>query len=250
MTGDLTRRPRIFLTEDEEKVLVARMLVGDAVARARLIEAHIPLAARQARRYARLACADDLTSEAMVGLIKAADHFDPARGVRFATCALFWIRDALCRFARSNYSVVARPSSNRAKLSFSEQLRDGALVFDLALDAPVSGTSKTSRLELLPDPCATDEEGVAEMMERRRRIDAVRRATSRLSPRERQLIERRHLTQDLEVPTLQALADELGVSRQRVQQIEDEALRKLISTVRRTAMVQAVHQLQRTREAA
>jgi RNA polymerase sigma-32 factor len=236
VTRTMIARPRIFLTEDDEKVLVARMLTGDRGARDRLIEAHLPLAAKFAKRYDRICSAEDLTQEAFVGLIKAADHFDPTRGARFATCAMYWIKTTLNEYVRANFSVVGVPNTQRAKRDFTEGLRTGTLRFDASLDAPISRANETSRVETLADDNLPDESGVVDNIDRDARVAAVRRALDQLTPRERDIIMRRHLTDDPNVPTFRDLADELGVSRQRIQQLEDRALRRMLAILRREAV--------------
>jgi RNA polymerase sigma-32 factor len=229
----LTARPHRFLTEDEEKVIVARMLAGDRVARDQLIEAHIPLAAHMARKYAKMGNREDLLQEALLAMLRAAESFDAERGMRFASYAHWWMRTALYRHVMRNVSIVSHPTTTRGKRMFAEQLRNASLQFDAPLDATTP--SGRSLMQAIPDRDAPDETELAASIDRQRKSAVVMSAIAGLQPNERAVIERRFFSDQDEQPTMNELALEMGVSRQRIDQIEKRAVSKLAAFLRAKA---------------
>lgn len=239
----------------------------DAQALHRLIRAYMRLAISMAGKFRRSGVSQsDLQQEAMLGLMKAADKFDPDRGVRFSTYAVWWIRAGLQDHVMRNWSVVRTGSTtsqkslffniNRVKAQFEreamargETLDSHQIVEKIAGEIGVSqadaemmlgrmsgsdmslnarqSTDESGRewLELLEDEGASG----AETVEARRDVEALRgqlaEAMEGLSARERHILAARRL--DDEPRTLASLGDEMGLSKERVRQLEAAALLKM-----------------------
>jgi RNA polymerase sigma factor (sigma-70 family) len=109
--SEMTSSPDGIHTADEERLLAEAIRAGDTVAREQMILAHRGLAAKIASGWkGRGLNKEDLVSEAMCGLIRAVDQFDPSREVRFSTFASFWIKQSLSRAVESSASLIALPS--------------------------------------------------------------------------------------------------------------------------------------------
>jgi len=108
----LTREP--LLTADEEKALASRAQQGDEEARKRLVEANMRLVINVARNYRSPAFSlEDLVQEGAIGLLKAISKFNPARGYRFSTYAMFWIRQAIGRSIENKSRAIRLPAHIR-----------------------------------------------------------------------------------------------------------------------------------------
>jgi RNA polymerase primary sigma factor len=107
--GAVLRQP--LLSAEEEAELLQRAKQGDEEARNRLVECNLRLVLSVARRYVRPGLAlEDLVQEGAIGLIKAIDHFDTSRGLRFSTYAIYWIRQAIGRAADSQTGLIRLPN--------------------------------------------------------------------------------------------------------------------------------------------
>jgi len=107
--GTVLRQP--LLSAEEEAELLQRAKQGDEEARNRLVECNLRLVLSVARRYVRPGLAlEDLVQEGAIGLIKAIDHFDTSRGLRFSTYAIYWIRQAIGRAADSQTGLIRLPN--------------------------------------------------------------------------------------------------------------------------------------------
>lgn len=257
------RRPRprkaapaaAFLDADAERALLeAYQEHGDGRALARLVEAHMPLVYGLVSRYRRRGDAvEDLVAEGRLGLVEAADRFDRGRGVRFATYASWWVRAYVRRHALRNMRIVGAPSTRvgrrlvaslpAAHRKLAQKLgRDPSrdeLATELgvepeevasvvaafrARDVVVDHTMESRGLALVAP--APDPESQLAAQQRAARVAArVHEALTDLTPRERLIIERRLLHDDRS--TLASLGDKLGVSRERVRQLEKRACDKL-----------------------
>lgn len=120
-----------LLSADEERELAARVAQGDPEARDRLVRANLRLVVAIARRYPRRSLPlEDLVSEGNLGLIRAAEAFDPEAGVRFSTYASYWIKQSIARALMNQADMVRRPVHvhkllarwNRAKAILARQL--------------------------------------------------------------------------------------------------------------------------------
>jgi len=227
---------------------------GDA-ARAAFVAANHGLVVAVARRYQHHGLPlDDLVQEGTVGLLRAIDLFDPARGYKFSTYAVWWIKQAirralatqvplahvpgnvqqerahLARQAHALHATLGHPPS-RADLAAALGLpraRVDALAAPLPAPVPLDltmGDAETTTLgDLLPDPAAPRPDDVAEAQEL---AAAVRAALATLPPRDRAILAARHGLDGQPPRTLQEIGRGLGLTRQAVQQAEARALARL-----------------------
>jgi RNA polymerase primary sigma factor len=244
-----------LLSAEEERELALRVQQGDAEAREHMIRANLRLVVSIAKQYANRGLAlSDLIEEGNVGLLKAVERFDPAAECRFSTYGSWWIkqsiRRALVNTARTvrvpSYmvEVIARLKAVSVRLerelqrppTFDELVHDmgldeeGAETLRRALRAARSGRTAVSldsvlgEGESLADPrVAAPDEALASNHERAR----LQRLLDAIDPREAEVLKLRFGI-DVENPlTLREIGVRLGVSRERVRQIETRALRKL-----------------------
>lgn len=248
-----------LLSREREHELVQRwQLHGDRLALSELIDAHTRLAVKAAAKLARVGFAgDDLIQEGLIGLIQAAKNFDCAKGVRFSTFAMFYVRAAIQQFLWLNSTPVPLPQSLPRRALFT-RLRNERGVLDgprlaaiaadmraeigevqamalrlaggmiVSFDAPVAAPDGKSRtrfadvvVDAAPDPeaCAL---ALSDSIARRRTLAA---ALGQLTPKEAKVIQARWLGPDKRI--FADVGAELGVSRERVRQLEESALTKL-----------------------
>lgn len=239
---------------------------GDEQALHRLVTAYMRLAISMAAKYRRYgASMSDLIQEAGVGLMKAASKFDPDRGVRFSTYAVWWIKASIQDYVMRNWSLVRTGSTSSQKSLFFNMrrvrakierekgvglngltpveirqeiadelgcpLRDVEMMearlagSDFSLNAQQAGEEGREWVETLEDDGPRPDESVSRdsdlMTARRWLTDAF----GALTPRERMIIAARKLADTPE--TLESLGTKLGLSKERVRQLEAQALRKM-----------------------
>lgn len=252
------------LTYEEEQQLFADLRrTGDKKLEDRLLRSQLGLVGRLTQRY-RLRGIDpnDLFQEGALGLLQAIRRFDPSRGLRLSTYAAHWIRAYEFRYTIANFRLVRigttqaqrkiffRLAALRARLSAAgleptaERLAsilgvDAACVSEtearlgsgeVSLDAPIRDDSDRTRLDVVTaaqiaaDDAMGDEEAAAIVRDER---DDFRAS---LKPRWRTLFEARWLDED--APTLKEMGDRLGVSRERVRQLEQRMREDLGGRVR------------------
>src|SRR5687767_14385587 len=135
------------LTREQEYELDRRARKGDPEARRILAESNLAFVVAVAKKFAsRGARLDDLIQEGNVGLMKAIEHFDPKKNVRFATYAVWWIRAYITRYLKDNRSQVRGGESERQSMS------------DFSLDAPLDDESEMTYLDRLEDGGAAPDE--------------------------------------------------------------------------------------------
>ena len=250
-----------LLTRDREVELAARWLDdGDTAALHELISAHIRLVAGSAAGYRKLGLPmAELLQEGTLGLLQAANRFDPEREIRFSTYAGWWVRAQMQDYLLRNWSVVRVGSSTMQKRLFSrlrkaqagspgssglsEEQRQAiadelgvdrrevelmeaiATRSDRSFNAPVEDNGQTQLQDLIADDSPGPEEIVMDRRDLQIRSDWMRDAIGALPARERLIIHARYLADDPR--TLKSLGEELGVSKERVRQLECAALRKI-----------------------
>lgn len=209
----------VFLTRQEELDLaVAWQRDGDEAAMHHVIMAHLPLIHKIVTPYLRFGYSrEDLVQAGTLGAIRAINKFDTARGTRFSTCASLWISAEIQDHIRRNHSIVRECRHARPPL---RDLRRN----DVSLDKPISESSHTLGDSLVAEPVDSDA-----AMDLERRTQWLMEAMERLDPRERRIIERRHL-QD-ERATLEGVGAEMNICKERVRQIEDRGMKKLRSAL-------------------
>jgi RNA polymerase nonessential primary-like sigma factor len=242
-----------LLTAEEEVSLGLKVQQGDPTARNRLVECNLRLVVRIARRYQQWHTLPliDLIEEGNLGLIRAAELFDPARGFRFSTYATWWIRQNVERAIMNQSRVVRLPihiiKNLSAVLRSSRQLaqtrtdeprveevaqamgKSVAYVEDclrqdrhaVSLDAPSRREGSPSLAQTLAD---TDQPGLEASLEEEELQRHIHRALLRLDMRYRTILIRRFGMDGQDELSFSAIGKELGVSRERVRQLLEEAL--------------------------
>lgn len=264
----LTRRTPL-LTREEESDLVERWRgQEDRTALDRLITSHGRMVVKIARQYRAYGLPiGDMIQEGFIGLMQAAHRFDPARAVRFATYARWWIRAAVQDYILRNWSIVRLGSTAQQKSLFFNLRRvsiklgaDGPLTQamreriarelkvpgkavevmegrlsgrDQSTEAPVGPEGDLEWGDRLSDDGPSPEEIVVEMRESSTRSAWLAEALAQLNARERTIIESRHLAEEKAV--LSDLGEAFGISKERVRQIEQRALGKIRAAVLRQA---------------
>lgn len=258
-----------FLEREEERELAVRWREqGDEAALHRLTSAHMRLVIAMAAKFRRWGLSHaDLIQEGHVGLLEAASRFEPERDVRFSTYAAWWIRASIQDYVLRNWSIVRGGTSSAQKalffnlrrlrarlaaeqgsldepgldLAVAEKLgvsaADVALMNarlsgpDASLNAPAYDRDETSgeRQDLLADGAPSIDERVGETIDGERRRGWLFDALGILDERELDIVRERRLAE--QGATLEAIGHRLGISKERVRQIEARALEKLRSAL-------------------
>jgi RNA polymerase sigma-32 factor len=255
-----------FLTREDEHDLAMRWRYQhDEEALHRLAAAHMRLVIALAARFRHYGLPmADLIQEGHVGLLEAGARFEPEREVRFSTYATWWIRASIQDYILRNWSIVRGGTSSAQKALFFNLRRlrarlakgaaaDGSIDVtqeiataigvsredvalmdarlsgaDMSLNAPLSdqdGGTSSERQDFLVDTAPLPDETVGETIDGERRVRWLRAALAVLSDRELKIVRARRLAE--EAATLEALGARLGISKERVRQIESRALEKL-----------------------
>ena len=245
-----------LLTHAEEIDLSKRAKAGDERARKRLIEKNLRLVVSVAKKYRGMGLPfEDLIQEGNIGLMKAVDKFDPDRGWRFSTYATWWVRQAVQRAVADKGRTIRIPVHRGDKLRKMarvynelsaemegepadeavaarlgwpvEQVRDlkTSLWDATSLNQPIGSDADASEIgEFVEDERASEVAGtVIDEMETEWLSDAI----EGLPERHRHVLVKRYGLGDGETATLAQLSDELGISRERVRQVQREAERML-----------------------
>lgn len=254
--------------EEEHELAIAWKDQKDQEALHKITTAHMRLVISMASKFRNFGLPmSDLVQEGYVGLLEAAARFEPAREVRFSTYATWWIRASMQDYILRNWSIVRGGTSSAQKALFfnlrrlrAKLARNGDLISqpeiyqeisqalgvsekdvavmdsrlsgaDTSLNAPVgeddSGTA--TRMDFLVDDGPLQDALVEESIDGDRRTSWLRDAMEVLNERELRIIRQRRLSE--EGATLESLGIELGISKERVRQIENRALEKMKSAL-------------------
>jgi RNA polymerase sigma-32 factor len=250
------------LSQDEEQALSRRYNEENDLASARqLVMSHLRFVVHVARGYSGYGLQlSDLIQEGNIGLMKAVKRFDPDQGVRLVSFAVHWIRAEMHEFILRNWRIVKvattkaqrklffnlRKSKKRLGWMNAEEVRTVAKDLgvpeatvremesrlsgrDIGFEAPADADedAKPAPEAFLIDEGADPYENVADADQADNQMDTLSNALQKLDERSRDIIQRRWLNE--EKATLQDLADEYGVSAERIRQVEANAMKKMRS---------------------
>ena len=245
-----------LLAAEQEWALAERVQAGDSEARRGMIEANLRLVVTVARGYVgRGVPLMDLIEEGNIGLIRAVEKFEPQRRLRFSTYAMWWIRHGvqqalshqgrtvripvhvlreLAQVLRANREMTARigraPTLEELAKEVGKRTPDVAELFRVnehisSLDAPMSDSDDRPMIEHLVE----EEESGSQIRPEHAGGGQLQDWLAALRPRQRLVLERRFGLNGEPVLSLAEIATDLGVSRERVRQIQEEALKRLRS---------------------
>jgi RNA polymerase primary sigma factor len=244
-----------LLTHDEEIRLSNGVKMGDCAAKHRLVEANMRLVINIAKNYHNaLVPFEDLVQEGAIGLMTAAERYDPLRGYRFSTYATHWVKQAISRAIDNKSRAIRVPAHvsetlrkiDRARAIFLREEGEEPTVEQIALsigmtprkvasymqagqdpvslDMLVGEEENTSLASLINDKTATDPEDAVIRTEVHEQLAMIMES---LNERERRIMRRRLGFDDEEAHVLQEIGQEMHISRERVRQIEVQALKHL-----------------------
>lgn len=242
------------LSPEEEKEIYERLKRGDKSVIRRLIEGNLRFVVKYASKFKGYGVPfEDLVEEGVLGLIEAAKRFDPNKNVKFLSYAGWWVREAILeaihrgtravdipkrmmdayfkvqKKAKDLEKLEGKPPSKRElaeELGMDEERLDNLMLIkktDISLSSSIEEDETLSIESLIPD----QEEDVVEKIFRKRLREKVKEIIESLGEREAKIIKLRYGLEDGRPRTLEEIGREVGLSKERVRQIEKRALRKL-----------------------
>lgn len=243
-----------MLSKEEKKTLKKITFIG-LEARQLLIESNLRLVVSIAKRYINRGLTFmDLVQEGNIGLIKAVYKYDPSRGFRFSTYGTWWIRQAISRAIADKGRMVRlpvhmsdvinrvikektlltqklqkEPSNEELAESLGMSLERLEYIYQVSqdvvsLDSNIDNEEETFLVDVIPDITAVNPVIYLENLEYRNKIDKMLKT---LTPREERIIKLRYGLEDNTIHTLEDIAKEFGITRERVRQLEVKAIRRL-----------------------
>ena len=244
------------LTPEEEEELIRKAKQGDKEATEKLIYAHLKFVVNMAKRYQGYGVPlADLINEGNIGLLRALQRFDPKRRVRFLSYAIWWVRQAIMKALNEQSRLIKVSSERRAKLkkirqkeidllqemgeepTFEEIAKELGLnpeevkkayklvTTEISLDAPIyPDNEKRTLLDILDQDALPSPE---EAYERNEQTTKLKEMLETLSPRDRKILSLYFGLDDGKPKTLEEIGKRMGISRERVRQLKERALKTL-----------------------